>query len=385
MTSADDALATPVSRVVLWGTCDTGKPRVRILRDGLRENGIEVIECRADAWSGVQDKSQLKGARHWLRLLARIVFAYPGLLLRYLRLPRHDWILLGYPAIPDIFVIRLFAWLRRTPIAMDWFLCAYDTVVLDRRLVGRRHPLAWCLYALEWVAARLADRVFMDTRAHASRMQSLFHLPAGRCGRVWVGVEEQLFGKPASTAARAAGAAMRVLFYGQYIPLHGVPTIVEAARRLRDQPIDWLLIGQGQESARVREMLDADPLPRLRTLDWVAYQDLLGHIDAADVCLGIFGTSDKAACVIPNKVFQVLAAGKPLVTRDSPALRELLAGARSDVALVRAGDPQALADVVLAWRVRPPAVDPDRAALVAGFTPAAIGRQCIEMLREARA
>ena len=30
-------------RIVLWGTCDTGKPRMRILLEGLRENGADVI------------------------------------------------------------------------------------------------------------------------------------------------------------------------------------------------------------------------------------------------------------------------------------------------------------------------------------------------------
>lgn len=382
MTSAAETSTTRISRVVLWGTCDTGKPRVRILRDGLRENGIEVIECRSDVWGDIQDKSQIKGAWRWLRLLARVVFAYPALILRYLRLPRHDWVLLGYPAIPDIFVIRLFAWLRRTPVALDWFLSAYDTVVLDRQLIGKRHPLAWILWMTESLAVRLADRVFMDTRAHAAHMELLFHLPAGRCRSVWVGVEEHLFRKPAAATARAPGDVLRILFYGQFIPLHGLPTIIEAARRLRDEPIDWLIIGRGQERARVRALLQADPLPRVRALDWVEYEDLLAHIGAADVCLGIFGTSDKAASVIPNKVFQVLAAGKPLITRDSPGIRELICGDHADIALVAAGDAQALADALLAWRDRPPMADPDRGTLVAKFTPAAIGRRCIELLQE---
>ena len=63
---------------------------------------------------------------------------------------------------------------------------------------------------------------------------------------------------------------------------------------------------------------------------------------AADVCLGVFGTSDKAARVVPNKVYDALAAGRPLVTADSPAARELLGDGR-DALLVPAGDGGALA------------------------------------------
>ena len=66
----------------------------------------------------------------------------------------------------------------------------------------------------------------------------------------------------------------------------------------------------------------------------------------ADVCLGIFGTSGKAASVIPNKVFQIVASGRPLVTRDSPAIRELLAYGPPCVNLVTPGNALALADAI---------------------------------------
>jgi glycosyltransferase involved in cell wall biosynthesis len=362
-----------------------GKPRVRILRDGLRANGVEVIECLADVWGGIDDKSQVKGVRRWLGLLSRMVCSYPALAWRYSRLPRHDWVLLGYPAIVDIWFVRLLAWLRRTPVAMDWFLSAYDTVVLDRRLVGRNNPFAWLLWTAEALSVRLASRVFMDTRAHAERMETLFRLRAGDCGSVWVGAESAVFNAVATTSVDVqVDRGFRVLFYGQFIPLHGIQTIIEAARLLRNEPIEWLIIGRGQEAANARAMLAADPLPGVRWLDWVPYEELAGHIHGADVCLGIFGTSDKAASVIPNKVFQILAAGKPLITRDSPAMRELVRDDYSDIKLVEAGDARAVADALMAWRGRPPATDPRRAALTAGFSSIAIGRQFLDSLARER-
>ena len=389
MSEAGRSAATTPMRVVLWGTCDMGKPRVRILRDGLRANGVDVIECRTDIWGGIDDKSQVRGAGRWLGLALRLVLVYPLLVWRYLRLPRHDWVLLGYPSMPDVFMIRLFAWLRGARVAMDWFLSAYDTLVMDRALFARGHVLARLVYAFEWLGIRLSDALFMDTAAHARRMERLFGLRAGRCGRVWVGVEEGVFAPvfdlPIGTQTQAPLRPARVLFYGQFIPLHGVATIIEAARLLRDAPMEWLLIGRGQEAPRIRAMLDADPVPSLRWLDWVHYEDLVRHIADADICLGIFGTSDKAASVIPNKAFQILAAGRPLITRDSAAIRELVDEAMSNVKLIAAGDARALADAVLHWQRDPPAACAHRDALLARIRPSAVGRQCTDLLQRARA
>ncbi|MEN1972201.1 glycosyltransferase [Luteimonas sp. MJ204] len=382
-----------IGRVVLWGTCDTGKPRVRILLQGLRECGVEVIDCHADLWAGIEDKSQIRGIGTWFRLALNALKCYPALLLRYMRLPPHDWVLVGYPSIPDVFVIWPFARLRRARIALDWFLSAYDTIVLDRALIGWRNPLAKLIHATEWAGVRLSDAPFMDTGTHARRMESLFGLAAGSCGRVMVGVETDVFapmpsseGSPggADAPASASGSGsdpLRIIFYGQFIPLHGIETIVAAARLLRDSPVTWTLIGRGQEAARIRAMLDADPVATLQWIDWVEYAELRRAIGSADVCLGIFGTSDKAASVIPNKVFQILAAGKPLITRDSPAIRELVADAPPCIRLVPAGDPGALAEaLLLALEARATIRGPCHRDLPAAIAPRAVGTQLTEIL-----
>jgi glycosyltransferase involved in cell wall biosynthesis len=70
---------------------------------------------------------------------------------------------------------------------------------------------------------------------------------------------------------------------------------------------------------------------------------------ASDVCLGIFGTSPKAQRVIPNKVFDALAVGRPVLTADTPAVREVLTHGET-AWLCPPGDPAALAEALLALR-----------------------------------
>jgi glycosyltransferase involved in cell wall biosynthesis len=75
-------------------------------------------------------------------------------------------------------------------------------------------------------------------------------------------------------------------------------------------------------------------------------------IAKADVCLGIFGRTEKASRVIPYKVYEALAMKKPVITGDSPAAREILHD-QVHVLLSPMGEPEALAQRILRLREDP--------------------------------
>src|SRR5207245_1255013 len=102
-----------------------------------------------------------------------------------------------------------------------------------------------------------------------------------------------------------------------------------------------VLIGEGPERARA-EALALRAGARLAWRDQVPLASLPAELAAAAVVLGVFGASQKAAMVMPNKVWQAAAAGRPLVTRDGPALREGLRPGEHCLACPPA-DPAALA------------------------------------------
>lgn len=369
--------------IVVWGTYDIGKPRTRILLQGLEQNGVEVTCCHKDVWGGIEDKSGIAGWGKRAVLALRWLAGYPGLVARYLRLARHDIVLIGYMGYLDVLVLWPFARLRGVPVVWDAFLSLYNTVVEDRKLIGRRNPLAYWLFAWEWLACRAATLVVLDTEAHARYFRRCFGLRQEHTAAVMVGAETQLFhpDPDGSQAPERSTAGASILFYGQFIPLHGIETIIRAAGRLEGHPFEWRLVGRGQEAGRIREMLERHSLEKLSWTPWVAYEELPGWIHNADICLGIFGATAKADMVIPNKVFQILAMGKPLITRDSAAIRELLDPAAPGVYLVPAADPDALAEAVLRCHREydPASAAPARRRLCARIEPLAIGRRFLEL------
>ncbi len=334
-------------RIVCFGTYDLDKPRNRLMIAALRALGHDVTEIHAPVWDGVADKSQVRGALARARFGLRWLGAYPGLLRRWrahLRTAgKPDLAVVGYLGHLDVLVLRRFA--RETPILWDAFLSLYDTVVRDRQMVGPGHPAARLLLAWERAACRAASRVVLDTPSHGAMFADLYGVPAAKLGTVPVGAEVSTFPRLPARPPVPPGARPQVLFYGQFIPLHGIDTILAAARAAPD--IDWHIIGDGQEAARLAPGLEA--VAHLRWTRWVDYAALTGHIAAADVCLGIFGPSEKAARVIPNKAYQIIASGRPLVTRDGPAARDFFGSpVPAGIRLVPQGDAPALADAVRA-------------------------------------
>ena len=84
------------------------------------------------------------------------------------------------------------------------------------------------------------------------------------------------------------------------------------------------IIGSGQ----LDRLLDDHP-PNVEWVRWITYEDLPREYWGAGCALGIFGNSDKAQRVIPNKAYQALACGTPLITADTRGARELLTDGRT--------------------------------------------------------
>jgi glycosyltransferase involved in cell wall biosynthesis len=337
-------------KLLLFGNYSTGDgyPRLGVLAAGLRERGHEVLECRVPLLEGEGERVRAAGSPlAFLRAGAAAAKARIALGRAYRAAPGHDAVLVGYPGALAVGVARRANRDRRRPVILDAFLSLYDTAVNDRRLAKPGSVRARLLRRLDRSSCAAADRVLVDTEENARWFEEALGVDGERLAAVPVGALPAPDGLPGPPEPPPPARPLEVLFFGTYVPLQGVPVIVEAAARL-PKGVRLTLVGKGQDlpAAKARaEALRLGPA-RVQWVEEVIPREALDRrIAAADVCLGVFGTTDKAARVVPCKVHDALAAGKPLVTAGTPAARALLRDGEHAL-LVPPGDPGALADAL---------------------------------------
>ena len=333
-------------RVLYFGTYQRDYPRNAQVIAALRRAGVQVDERHVPVWERAHNWRA--GAAAAVRLTAaeiRLAASRPQGAL--------DAVVVGYPGHLDLAAARRAA--RGRPVVFNPLVSLSDTFVDDRRRFRPGSLPARALTAIDRRALRGADLVVADTRAHGDFMAELAEIPRTRVEVCFVGAEERLF-RPRWEPQEP----FTTLFVGKLIPLHGVDTVLAAARIASEVP--FRLVGSGQ-----LDHLLASSSPNVEHTPWVQYERLPGELAAAGCALGIFGTSPKAQRVIPNKVFQALACGVPVITADTPAARELLTDGENAL-LVPAGDAAALAAAV-----RRVAADPELARRLA-----AAGRAAFE-------
>ncbi len=270
-----------------------------------------------------------------LRNLRMVVKSIPNIIFK-----KYDLIFVGFYGYLLVLVSRM---LNRGPILFDAFVSNYDTLVSDRQKINPASPIARFLHWLDRTACRSANRVMLDTTSHISYFVHEFSLPESIFERVPVGAVDSIFHP---TSARPPHTQLKILYYCTYLPLHGTTVVVEAASRSKDLNCELILIGNGPEYLKTRALAEHYNLHNLTFLDSMPLESLAAEVSRADICLGgHFGHSPKGERTIPGKIYQFLAAEKPIIATRTPANQELLVHLENAY-LCAPADPAALAEAI---------------------------------------
>ncbi len=305
-------------KICWFGIYEKEYSRNKILIDGLKQQGVDIFEC--NAFNG--------GFFKYITLFRK---------LRSLQ-NNYDYI---YCAYPIHFVIVIAYFFQTKPIIADAFIPAYDTIVNDRKIYSKFNPLSLLYLLVDLLTVKLPNAVIVDTEAHREfftkwrNKQSIFVVPVGTHNAEFY----------PTTQIKQETSQFLVQFHGSYIPLQGTEKIIEAAKILQNVTnIQFRLIGEGQEYKKINSLVAKYQLQNIVFLPWLSIHELNIEINKADIILGIFGDSVKTDRVVANKLFQGLAVRKPVITKDTPAVRELFTSA--DLLMVE-NNPKELASAIM--------------------------------------
>jgi len=253
--------------------------------------------------------------------------------------PHIDAYFIGFFGQPLVFPARA-RW--KGPLILDAFVSAYDTLCFDRKIFSPNSPLGLMTFYLDRLSCHLSDVIIVDTQAQAKYFQKTFQLPEFKFQVIYAGCDDDLF-RPLEVSPNEIPI---VLFYGSFLPLHGVDIIIRAAYQLRYERLLFQIIGRGQEYEKARFLASKLKVHNIQFLPPVPLEELPKIINRATICLGgPFGRSDKAQRVITSKTFQCLSVGKPTIVGDTPANKELFTHSKN-VWMCPTGDPKALANAI---------------------------------------
>ena len=238
-----------------------------------------------------------------------------------------------------IFLAKL---ITRKKIMYDAFFSIYDSVVNDRAVAKKfsiKGIYHWCI---DWVSCTIANKIILDTNANIDYFVKTFGISRDKFVRVFVGSDDDLI-----FPEERNHEEFLVHFHGGFNPMQGVPCIVKAANLLKNENIKFRFVGRGQEHKDVLKLVEELDLRNVEFISKiVSYEQLNEYMNESDICLGIFGNNSKANIVIPNKTYEAIAVKKPLITRDSKAVKELFIDGAHCI-LCKPNDPMDLADKIM--------------------------------------
>jgi glycosyltransferase involved in cell wall biosynthesis len=278
-------------------------------------DGIRVLRC----WLYAVPNRGVgrRGLDHLSFMLTSLLFGLP-------RLGRVDVVIASSPTLFSAVSGWLMAVIQRVPFVLevrDLWPEAIVELGLMRPGLGVRllERLARFLY-------RRASRVVVVTNAFADRLVAQ-GVPRAKVAVIPNGADTSLF-EPAKSSGAPTRAALNldgrfvVAYVGSHGMSHGLGAVLDAAQA--DPNVTFLMIGDGADRDRLLAERERRHLDNVVMRPSVARTEVPGLYAAADACLVPLRDVPLFDSFVPSKLFEVLAAGRPVIGAVRGEAREIL-------------------------------------------------------------
>jgi colanic acid biosynthesis glycosyl transferase WcaI len=206
--------------------------------------------------------------------------------------------------------------------------------VLDavRRLVGYiyRHSDRLLMSSPGFVDHALAHGIPADRVEYFPNWAEAFYRPMGQA-------------EARAAAPDFPSDGLRLLYAGNLGSAQSLGTVVEAADRLRDRPITWVLIGDGNERGAIeRQVAERGLQHRVRLLGPRPSDTMPAYFALADGLLATLRNEPAFGLTLPSKLQTYFACARPVIAALPGDGARLVADAGAGFGC-EPGDPQALA------------------------------------------
>jgi glycosyltransferase involved in cell wall biosynthesis len=302
------------------------------------EPGLEVVRC--DALGGVHRSFLYRS----LGFLSFMVSSF----LEGLRQPNVDIVWGTSPPLPQVATAWLLARMKRAKFLFEvrdlWPAFAIQVGVL-------RNPAFILLsLALEKFLYRRADRMVVNSPGFLPHLHSK-GVAAEKISIVLNGVDPNMFDPSADGKEFRAVNSLTGKFVALYAGAHGLSNdlrvVLDAANILREDPrMAFVFVGDGKEKPTLALYAAEQRLPNVRFLPPVPKTGMVGVLAGCDCGIAILKPIPLYETTYPNKVFDYMAAGRPVLLAINGVIRDVVEKAGAGIC-VSPGDAQAIAAALL--------------------------------------
>jgi len=255
-----------------------------------------------------------------------------------------DWYILGFRGYELYPIIRLITF--RKKLIFDHMMSPYDSLINEKKKFRQGSLMDFLIFHYEKWILHSADIVLTDTTSHQTFIANVFAVPKDKIHTIPVGANEDLFYPRQNHPIQAEGNKFHVLFYGSFLPLHGIDVILHAASLLKSEPIIFSLIGGNRtDLSFFNNTIKELNLQNIQHINWVDLEELPNNMHNADLILGgPFGNTGQARRVITGKTFQAMASGKPVIIGETE--NDSYFQDKINSLIVPQGNPDSLADAI---------------------------------------
>lgn len=248
------------------------------------------------------------------RILSQFSFGCLAAILSRPAIETPDIMIVASPPLFNVLAAHILMWRTKRPsifwVADLWPASAVELGALrNSYLIKLAEWLEWKTYQrsqLVWVVTEGMRETLIQRGLTPDKIMLLHN-----------GVDTQRFQPQSQDQARQKWTwndDFVILYAGTHGLAHGLMTLLDAAEQLLGQiPVRFILIGDGAEKARLSAEAHRRHLTNMQFLDPIPHKQMPTLLAASDICLAHTRNLPLFAAMLPMKMFEAMACGRPLL------------------------------------------------------------------------